>query len=428
MAVAAPAPSAPALSSRARDAAHSLVREAQRTPGTLTVFLGVIWLLTLVTYLVARGGLLGARVAAETIGRTDEPNVVNARQIASSLTDMHAHAANAFLLGFTEQSDDWDVYERERQSVADTLALVQQSNASPDAITTARQLAENFGIYQDRIARAAENQAQNYPVGLAYYREADALMHDQLLAESDQLAQSGDSALRSTLLSQGPLSAVTICGVLLLVVLVLSQAFLMRRMHRTFNPALLAATLLGILMVSRTSGALGASADRLTAAREGPYAAVSVLTQARADGYSANTDKSLWLLSQEDPGYQSSFDATAARVSQRLSGQSAASSDWASYLAIDKQLRDKDRAGDHAGAVVDAVGSGPSQSNGALATFDRDIGKLVDANQAQFEAGVQQVLDELGGPLGAETLLPITALLIAGLAWLGLQARISEYR
>ena len=45
----------------------------------------------------------------------------------------------------------------------------------------------------------------------------------------------------------------------------------------------------------------------------------------------------------------------------------------------------------------------------------------------QDGAVAEQVLDDLGGLLGAETMLPITALLIAVLAWLGLQPRISEY-
>src|SRR5262249_13071476 len=149
--------------------------------------------------------------------------------------------------------------------------------------------------------------------------------------------------------------------------------------------------------------------------------------------------KSLWLLSQQDPQYQTSFDATAPRVqsllaeavnslptAQRQTGQ-AALSDWANYLALDAQLRTKDRSGDHAGAVSDTTGSAPTQSNGALATFDQDIGQLIDTNQADFEARSQQVLDDVGGPLGAETTLPIVALLVAALTWFGLQPRISEY-
>jgi hypothetical protein len=260
-----------------------VAREARRTPGRLWVALGAIWLLTLLTYLVARNGLIDARTSAQTIGRNDEPNVVNARQIASSLTDMHAHVANAFLLGFGEHSDDWDVYERQRQTVASTLALVQQNNTAPEASATARQVAQDYGLYQDRTARAAENQAQNFPVGMSYFREANDLIQRQLLPAVDQLARSGDSSLKATFAGRVSGSGSTTSGVVII----------------------------GLLL---------------------------------------------------------------------------------------------------------------------LVTLVATIGQLIDANQSDFDARIQQVPDDLGGPLGAETLLPITALLIAALAWFGLQPRISEYR
>jgi hypothetical protein len=401
-------------------------------------------LLTLVTYLIARNGLIDVRTAAQTIGGGVEPNVVNARQIASSLTDMHARVANAFLLGFGEHSDDWDVYERQRQAALSALALVQQNNTSPDALATSRQLAQDFGVYQDRIARAAENQAQSFPVGMSYFREANDQMHQQLLPAADGLAQSGDTSLQDTFATRvsGSFTArtgVIIIGLLLVAALMATQFFVMCRMHRTFNPALFGATLLAVLLIARTAGTLSATEARLAAARDGPYASILALTQARVLGYSANTDKSLWLLSQQDPQYQASFDATTPRLqslltdavnslpaAQRQTGQ-AAVVDWANYLAIDAQLREKDRSGDHAGAVSDATGSAATQSNGALATFDQDIGQLIDTNQADFEVRIQQMLDDVGGPLGAETTLPIVALLVGALTWFGLQPRISEY-
>jgi hypothetical protein len=422
-----------------------VAREARRTPGTLLVALGAIWVLTLLTYLIARNGLIDARTSAQTIGRADEPNVVNARQIASSLTDMHAHVANAFLLGFGEHSDDWDVYERQRQTVASTLALVQQSNTAQAATATSSQLAQDYGVYQDRIARAAENQAQSFPVGMSYFREANDLIHQQLLPAADQLAQSGDSSLKDTFAGRVSSSVtagsgVTIVGILLLATLVATQVFLMRRTHRTFNPALVGATLLAIVLIVRTADTLGTTSSRLTDARDGPYASLFALTQARVLGYSANTDKSLWLLSQQDPLYQTSFDSTTQELTgllndavnslpsaQRQTGQ-AAQTELKNYLAIVAQLRDKDRSGDHVGAVTDATGSDRTQSNGALAQFDQTLGQLIDANQNDFDARIQQVQDDLGGPFGAETLLPITAVLIAALAWFGLQRRISEYR
>ena len=44
-------------------------------------------------------------------------------------------------------------------------------------------------MYQDRIARAAEDQSQNFPVGMSYFREANDLIHSQLLSAADRLGR-----------------------------------------------------------------------------------------------------------------------------------------------------------------------------------------------------------------------------------------------
>ena len=442
-----------------------LGRELRRTPGTLMGALVAIWVLTLATFLLARADLTAAADAATTIAGTAEPSVVNARQIASSLTDMHAHVANAFLLGFQEHSDDWDIYAAERQVVANTLAVAAPSGAAPETVQTLQTLARDFGLYQDRVARAADNQAQNYPVGLAYFREADALVTGSLLPAADGLARSNDAVLQQRASIQVSGARVLVAASLLVLVLFATQVYVALRMRRAFNVPLALATLLGVWLMAQASSTLDTAARQLAAARTGPYASLLTLSQARVMAYSANTDKSLWLLSQHDPSYQTAFDQSAlAMTNPRLTPQLSqafqaglsrptpiafngllatglrnvtpdqrqvalqAAAAWADYLNIDAQLRQLELGGDHTGAVALATGGAAGQSNGALGQFDAAIGRLIDADQQQFDRLLQQTEDGLGGGLGAATLLPILALGIAALAWLGLQPRIAEYR
>src|SRR5262249_40600013 len=157
------------------------------------------------------------------------------------------------------------------------------------------------------------------------------------------------------------------------------------------------------------------------------YASLVALTQARVTGYDANTDKSLWLLSQQDPSYEAAFSTASKQladppltpdlVTQTRSGGNQrrplpfngvlahaiksvssaqqpvaldAAAAWADYLAIDARIRESDRNGDHAGAVTLAVGDQPMQSNGALARFDANVGQLIASNQADFDREMQQ--------------------------------------
>src|SRR5262249_24089991 len=192
------------------------------------------------------------------------------------------------------------------------------------------------------------------------------------------------------------------------------------------------------------------------------------LTSARTVSYDANADESLWLVAQDDPRYETAFISKARQISDPLLTDAVAatlpsfvdrrqpvpfSGDmanelnnitfvgereaalsfatyWAKYLALDPQIRNLERSGDHAGAVALNVGVAEGQSNWTFGMYDQYLAQLIDINTREFDKSIQQIFDQLGGTtgFGAETLLPVLALLIAVLAWFGLQPRIAEYR
>jgi hypothetical protein len=263
-------------------------------------------------------------------------------------------------------------------------------------------------------------------------------------------------------------AVVIVCGLALLGALVVTQLFLARRTRRLLNLPLVGATLLTLILVLQMAGTLAAANEHLRGAKQDAYDSVYPLTSARAVSYDANADESLWLLAQDDPRYETSFMAKAKQLSDPLvtdalvqqspqnidrhqpvpfNGYLAnelnnitfvgereaalgATTWWARYLAIDTQIRGLERSGDHAGAVALDIGTAEGQSNWAFNNYDQQMTRLVAINQTEFDKSIQQIFDDLGGTssFGADLLLPVLALLIAVLAWFGLQPRIAEYR
>jgi len=437
------------------------------------VALGASWLLA-VLFLLARSGLSDLRAAAQTLGRDSEPSVVYARQIGLSLANMHASVANAFLLGSGNDSDAWDTYQQERQSVADNLVNAAQNITYPGEKDQIRALGENFLRYQDLISQAAAAyQAGNPTAAMQVFNQADDLVHNTLFPAADELARINNDALvqsyqdhRTTGIVMG--AVVGLAGPVLLAVLVASQVFLSRRTRRTFNASLIGATLLTIVLVAVVASTLGAANEHLRGAKQDAYDSIYALTSARTVSYDGNADESLWLVAQDDPRYEAAFmtksrlisdpwltDATVQSlpqyvdshrpvpfsgylanelnnitfVGERQAALSAATF-WSKYLALDGQIRSLERGGDHAGAIALDIGTNEGQSNWAFDSYDQYVAQLIDINQKEFDRSIQQIFSDLGGAtsFGADTVLPILSLLIAILVWFGLQPRIAEYR
>src|ERR1700694_44362 len=73
------------------------------TPGLLWSAMGVICLFSFVFFLAANNGVTQVRHATQTIGRDSAPSIIAAQNIAATLADMDANAAN-YLLGNANQN------------------------------------------------------------------------------------------------------------------------------------------------------------------------------------------------------------------------------------------------------------------------------------------------------------------------------------
>jgi hypothetical protein len=100
-------------------------------------------------------------------------------------------------------------------------------------------------------------------------------------------------------------------------------------------------------------------------------------------------------------------------------------STFVDYMDIDRKIRDFERAGRHAEAFALCVGTQPGQSDWAFQRFDKALGKVLDINERFFASQVAGASSYLSW---IPWVVPAVALVIALLAWFGLQPRISEYR
>jgi hypothetical protein len=438
------------------------------TPDILKLAIGASWLLVLVLFLIAFSAVNDIRAAAQTIGKDSEPSVVAARQIGLSLANMHASVANALLVGPGKDADSWATYAQEQKTVADTLVDAAQNITYPGEKDQIRILNETFVRYQDLVSTAAASEAQtNASAALKTFAQADDLIHARLIPAATELARINDDALtqsynahRSTGIAMAIVTV--IAGLAVLAILVSTQMFLSRKTHRTLNAPLLLASLVILALVALTARTLASANEDLRSAKQDAYDSVYALTSARAVSYDANADESLWLLASDDQRYETSFmtktkqisdpwltDTQAQQLAQLVNRHQqvpfkgylanelnnitfpgereaalAASSYWARYLAIDGQIRSLDRSGDHAGAIALDIGNAQDQSDWAFNNYDKSMAQLIDINQTAFDDSIQQVFSEVG----IAPILPILALLAAGLVWFGLQPRIAEYR
>jgi hypothetical protein len=263
---------------------------------------------------------------------------------------------------------------------------------------------------------------------------------------------------------------VLVLGVLLVAALIGLQLHLARRFRRLVNPALAAATVVAIALVTATAVRLGAESVHLRVAKQDAFDSVQALTLARAVSYDANADESRFLV---DPGraarYQQSFLSKSQQIANvgpaGISGYDAAlAADVRAYerdnsdvrfggylgaefrnitfpgerqaavaalLAFQRYERD-DRtmralaAEDLAAAVAYDTGTAPGQSDGAFNQYDAALASVIAVNASAFTAAIAGGED---GAVGWEAGLPAAGLaLLVALTLAGVRPRLAEYQ
>ena len=430
----------PAVAKPSGGVLHHVARLRRTSPGRLQLILAGLVALALLTGLVA--GLTTASAAAGTadLGNRAQPLLVEAETIYSALADADTTAAQAFLAGGLEPTALTRRYEDDLDRA--TTALTSAARRTPETGRSAdaiRQLSADVSRYAALVASARANNRQGLPVGAAYLSSASTLSRESLQPQAQVLFKAAQSevgdgyrAARSSWWT----ALLVLLLLALLTALVLTQRHLSRTTRRTFNVPLVVATAVTLVLALGAGGVLISQRAHLSEAdTEGSWP-VALLAESRIAALRERGDEALTLAARSGEGaLETDFDQTTGQLDELLadaaevmpdgtagSSVRSATQGHQNYVRAHDQVRKLDNSGDYDGAVALAIGSRTSQT---FTGVTDDIGRALQDRKDVFS-------DEIGSAgrgLGPLTVLgPLLALLVCGLAFAGIRARLEEYR
>ena len=440
------------------------------TLGILKTSRAVILALDLLLLIAIAVGASVHRGAMQTIGKDAAPSIIAAQHIKSSMADMDANAANELLGSAGTMTQAVDAYEQRRVEASKALiAAAENITYGESERNPILSLQIGLGTYE-RLIQKARDRHDTSSGGVAdTYRQAAQVMDGTLLPAADALDRANNQVLEHTFQSQstrslGARTFVLLAGAIAAIAIAVVQMFLSGRMRRTFNPALLCATLLTIALTVYAWLAMESERYQLKVAKEDAFTSMRALWRARAIAYEANGDESRYLL---DPGHAQQHEAAfsdrsaslatlpadhsrdqimaSLRHGTRVNGFTGYLADelnnitfrgerdsaieslaaWETYQDVDARIRQLQRQGQTRQAIDLCLGNAQGQSNWAFDQFDHALLATLQINQKAFDTAVDQGMSALSA---LEIKALAVAALIAALAFLGLAPRIREYQ
>ncbi|AEV86092.1 hypothetical protein ACWT_5075 [Actinoplanes sp. SE50] len=426
-ATAAYSPPAGRLARRVADLRH-------HSPGRLQLILAGLLTLGLLTGLVAGLTAHSASAGTADLGRRAQPLMVEAETIYSTLADADTTAAQAFLAGGLEPAGMTQRYDDDLGRAG--AALTRAARLAPDDSDADRQveaLATGISRYAALVATARANNRQNLPIGASYLAAASQLNRETLQPQAQALFRVADRGLSrgyATARSSWWLILLLVLFVALGIALVAGQGYLSRTTRRTFNVPMVAATALFALLALTTGVLFTNQRAHLDDATRDGSAPVAALAEIRIAALTERADEALTLGSRGTVDKEADFAAVSGRVNfddPRLGATSpglldTARRQHAAYVQEHGQVQKLNAGGDYDGAVKAALSDTSARAfTGLTDALDRSI--------SERRAAFADEIDGAGAGLTLLTVLgPLLALAACALVFVGIRARLEEYR
>ena len=380
-------------------------------------------------------GVAASRIVSDQQGRLEtqrshtEPLADAAQRIYGALSFANTTAATAFLSGGVEPRDVRDRYDAAIGQAS--AGLVTASNGvSPNdihSLTWLTDLSNQLAVYTGMMATARANNRAGRPIGVAYLSESSALMQHSMLPTAERLYRTQSNAVGAT---QGPggRSRVVIAAVaLVLCLLLLTQALLARRSHRRFNPGLVLASALMVVLAVWLTVAWLVSTQAADSARTQGGEPLDAAVTARILVQQARADEILGLLKRgSDPLSDIRFDERTAQIgwlldTHRVEGAADALHGW---MRSHDEIRGKLAVGDYGGAVAIARDDAPQHSTAQFTELDSALRDNIPRLRDRQRDGITHAYTALNMlPAGAAAIGVLGALAVAA----GITPRLSEY-
>jgi hypothetical protein len=427
------------------------------------MLLVVIVIGTCMLWLVGEAAVVTARAEVDGFGYRTAPAMASALRLHAYLADADRLAANDFLLGSQGENEKRQEYELDLAAAVRELERAAELDEPAGRAGEQLQQISTLLIQYTGLVESARAYAHPpSPVGAAYLREASALMHrpdDGILARVDILAtpNADDRAMDQMRLRplMGMVVAFFAIALILLGLLVYTQAFLRRRFRRRSSPPILAAMFLLVALSAWMVLHSLTTYRNLSVAEGAAFAKLHRLSLMKSLAADANANESLSLIGRGDNGIlQNEFQATTeqlanppltddmadagARGDIRFNGLLADElrdttppedraapvrvlRGYQEFLAVDASFRAKAVAGKRDDAIALVVGS--TQFGTAFADLNIALEQRIEVEQARFDSAVASARPGLDTDAG----IWLGAAAIALLVLRSLRPRIAEY-
>ena len=422
-----------------------LGRWVRTTPGRLRVASVVLLAGLLVVGIVAASAASARSNAAHAVGETAVPELVAAQNLYVALADADATASKIFLTPGDEPVDLRERYHRDIRDAGRYLAQARDAAGSSATVRdAAATIAAQLAVYAEGIGTARANLGQGNTVGAAYQRAASSLMREKILPAATAIYTHAANELDDTYgsgTSTSEIVFVLVAGVLLLAVLVGVQLFAAHRTKRILNVGLVGATVLVLVLLGWTVVRFTSEQDALVRAQQHGSDEMEVLSSARILTLRAQSDEQLALAERSTTSsYVTDFDTFSARLggtdgtggllgnprtlAARTGSEAhvdALADDFARFMTLHNDVREKDENGSYNDAVGLAIGDEAQ----VVAQLDAGLSDEIARAERRLDDGAA---DARGGFGALAVGIPLLAVLAAVLVLVGLQRRIGEYR
>ena len=398
------------------------------TPGRLRLA-GVATVLACLVFGLFAFVAATTRANALANARADAAQLVRVQSIRTNLVFADANLTNAFLVGGLEPPSARAAYEQGIATASKTLAdAANDSTADAQVLGNVNQVITR---YTGLVESARANNRLGYPLGAAYLRQATNLLRSDALPPLAALGQTEQARVNHAYSDSAGATAWLVAGlVIALVVLLVTQVWLSVRTRRTFNPPLIIATALVLVIGIAVAGVLAWSQGKAKDTRGGAYFATLGLATARIDAFDAKSAESLALIARgQGQAYNASFDNLSANVTAVLddaarrggADEKAAQERFRDYLAVHSRVR----AADDGGHWDDAVKLATGQANTVFQNFSDASGTALDRRSAQLRHNLSSARSPLPAFAWIGLIAGVAAAIAAGL---GVAPRLREYR
>jgi hypothetical protein len=401
-------------------------RFARTTPGLVVVIAVVVAAVCIAAGVVTAAAVNGRIAEQKAVLEHSEPFAYAAQNLYAASSAADAAAATAFLSGGDQTRLMRARYQQALAAAASALA--DATAGAPDA-ETRKALAEvstQLATYSGLVEAARANDAQGFPIGSAYLREASSSMQTELLPGAEKVYAADLSRVDQ---AQRRVGSLPTAGLVLLAfalaVIGVGSAVMFRRTNRRFNLGLVAAGVLIVLVMVSIVASVRLAAGDIERGRTEGTARFGQLAEARILAQQARTDEILQLITRGDiKASEKSFYGHIDALVTRLGTGSPAAAESVNKWVASHRLQVDAYAGDYQGAVAQALGTDPGTSGAQFAAVETTLRDAIEQSRATMRGYVSDAGGYLAWlPTGALVLMAVAAVA----AVVGLWPRLKEF-